>query len=85
MGTHRLRSKRTCRISADAVRRLSEPGFSGLGDFQDKSLDMPMFFCQSNRLSFETGYIVPNSNPGNPETLKITVQTTKKENKKWAK
>ena len=30
---------------------------------------MPMFFCQSNRLSFEKVPIVPNSNPVNPEIL----------------
>ena len=27
---------------------------------------MPRFFCQSNRLSFETGYIAPTPNPANP-------------------
>ena len=55
--------------------RLSEPGFSGLLDFQDYEFDTPNCQSKIEVSSLQRTYDIPNPNPENLLILKILVQT----------
>ncbi len=56
---------------------LSEPGFSGLVDFQDYGYDVFMCHSKDNDRLLDRDFGGPDANPGNLKILKILVQTKK--------